>query len=713
MDAHAAKRPELRDDLHITPLSGGEQGLYVVEDPLRNMFFKIGQREYRFLCRLEKGIDLESYRNGDEDEHDDLSQEEALTLLTWLAGKQLLKNQSPATLQQIDRAEQRARRKATAMSRLNPIIFRVPLFNPDPWLTRLMPWIGWLAGPLFFMLWLSLGIISLSILFTSWNQFVSQSETFFSPQNLIVITLVWVALKVLHELGHSVTCKRHGGRVYEIGILFILFIPLTYVNATSSWSFSSRWQRIHVGTAGMYMELFAAWCALIYWFFNMDSPAGLIAHHTVLIAGVSSLLFNANPLMRFDGYYILSDLVKVPNLYFRGLGAVRRGVDKILLGVSTARDGGRDNLLISLYGLCVYLWRILVVVTLSVLACSLLGGWGLLLAVLALGSWAYQGAASLISRIGAYRKQNRAVPLQFTLRLTVLTALLSFILFGFGYRANLSAPAVVLFDQQEWVRTGTSGFIEEIFAEDGAPVEKGQLIAVLGNDDLAAEARDYDLQLAIALLRKRQADAGGNYSASQILSEQIEVLGSRRANLQSDLEALKVVAPLSGMINGDISNRIGMFASKGEKLLQIIGPGSKQLVASVSQDNIGALQNDPQKEVMIDMSFSGLGTFVSTVTDISPTATTRLAHFSLGAPFGGSLDVKRAASGSGETDYELFLPHISVDVALPADLQQRARSGQHGLIRYRGLELPPAVHLWQWMTKWFRNKQDPAGVSAG
>lgn len=707
MDQAPLKQPRIRDDLRITPLSGKENNRYIIEDPLRNQFFRIGVREYRFLCHLESGGNLQDIGAEPDDTDETLSREEALTLLKWLAAKQLLKDQSPQTMQQIEQAERKTRNRTNWLSRYNPIIFRVPLFNPDPYLSRLMPWLGWLAGPLFLALWLSLGIIAIALLLGNWNQFVHQSTAFFSAGNMVVIGIIWVVLKLLHELGHAVACSRHGGRVYEMGILFILFIPLTYVNATSSWSFPTRWQRIQVGMAGMFMELFVAWCALLFWATHMASPAGVIAHSTVLIAGVSSLLFNANPLMRFDGYYILSDLVRVPNLYFHGLNATRHTIDKLLFGVSSSQQNAEVSLAIRLYGLAVYLWRILVIITLSVLACTLFGGWGLLLSVAALLGWSYQFGSTLTQKLAAYRQIQPGVAGQFALRCALLVALGLFVLFGLNYQKHLQAPAVVLFDQEHSIRAKISGFAEQILVREGEHVQTGQLLVVLANDDLTAQLRDSELQLDLAAQQLRQAQAAGSFAGEQVLRGQIEVLQQRTQILRSDIVQLHLTAPADGIVVGEFSDRIGTFIEKGEELFQIVSPESKHLVASISQDDIASFRAAQAQEVEVDMAAAGLGTFTATVDEISPGASTELGHFSLAAHFGGPLDVKEQ-SGSAGSGYEFFAPRFSINLTLPDAMRARLLVGQQATIRYRSVELPPAIHLWQSIKKWYRHKQNPA-----
>lgn len=700
--------PRIRDDLRITALTGAEKDTFIVEDPLRNQFFRIGLREYRFLCQLDGGGTFADFPAASDDgSMTILSREEALNLTRWLAAKQLLKNQSPEILQKIDLAEHQARRSGNWLSRYNPIIFRLPLFNPDPYLARLMPWLSWLAGPLFFALWLILGVSAMVLLLSNWDQFVNQARAFFSAGNMLVIGIIWIVLKLLHELGHAIVCGRHGGRVYEMGILFILFIPLTYVNATSSWGFASRWQRIQVGMAGMFMELFVAWLAMLFWATHMNSPAGLIAHHTVLIAGVSSLLFNANPLMRFDGYYILSDLVRVPNLYFHGLNSIRRMIDRLLFAIPAPQSPAKTPLAVTLYGLAVYLWRILVIATLSILACTLFGGWGLVLSIAALLGWVYQAVTTLYHKLNSYRQIQPKAAMHLLLRSTLLCALCLFLLFGLNYRRQLSAPAVVLFEKEYSVRAKTAGFAEQILVRESQSVEAGQLLVVLANDELSALLQDSELQLAIVTLQHRQAQAAGSSSSAQILSRQIEVLDQRRQNLLSDLQNLRIVAPAEGIVIGRFNDRIGTLVQKGEELFQIVSPDGKHLVASISQDDIGSFRSSQAQPVEVDMTAAGLGRFTAAVEDISPSASTELGHQAFAAQYGGPLDVKEIATAADKISYEFFAPRFSIYLTLPETMRSRLLGGQPAMIRYRSVDLPPAIHLWQGLKKWSRSKLKP------
>lgn len=693
--------PRIRDDLKITPIDEGGQKSYIIEDPLRNTYYKIGLREYRFLCRLSQLKNQAEPYPEDGLPAIDISEEEALSILQWLAAKQLLQNQSQETMKTIEAADLQSRQKGL-LNRLNLIIFRLPLFNPDPLLDRFLPWISWLAGPMFFILWLILGALAVAVFLTNWSRFISESSGFFSPTNVVIVFLIWVVLKLLHELSHALACKRYGGGVYDFGILFILFIPLTYVNASTSWGFATKWQRLHVAVAGIYIELFVAWCATLYWVTHTGTPGGLIAHNTVLVAGVSSLLFNANPLMRFDGYFILSDLTSIPNLYFRGLNYVRHAARKWWLGLDKDSQLNEYSLFVKIYGFGVYCWRLLVLLTLSFIASRMLSGWGMILAAIAIITWFYQPIHKFFLKFSDYQSENPRVVSHLVTRFIILAIFTGFVLFGVTWNKTLSVPAVVLFEKQHIIRAEASGFVQDIFVKPGDYVQQGDQLMLLVNEDLQSDRKLLELELKKIELQKRMAHVQDKYNELQILEERQKIITSQKHNLDADAQNLVLRTPGNGKIVGrTIGNRHGTLVYKGEPLCLVVDPEHKHLVASVDQNDIAAIQKLFPGDVVIDMSEAGLGTFTGQIKKIVPKASRNLVHFSFAAPFGGSFDVKPGEGGN----YQLFSPRFNVHIAIPESVRPTLRDGQQAVIRVDGISQSPAQLIWKHGKSWFLERQ--------
>ena len=349
----------LRNDLIFTPqMIDGQRG-YVIEDPLKSKFYRVGIAEYKFISLLDgttsvaDALRLTAATLADEA----FTQDEAATICKWLVDSGLAHTPESAQSGRLSDAADKADRAKT-MQRINPICVRIPLIRPDRFLDAITPSIGWLFGPVGWTLALILALVAAVQLIVHADRFGSAVNGVFAPSRWIWLGVTWLGLKVVHEIAHGVVCKRYGGSVREGGLMFILLAPLAYVDVTSSWRFSSKWHRIYTAAAGMYIELIVASIAAIVWSHTEVGLLNDMAFNLVLMASLTTLVFNANPLMRFDGYYILSDFLQVPNLYPNGQQYLVYLGRRYLLGLKCASPRwckGKDAI-IKLYGVAAMFW---------------------------------------------------------------------------------------------------------------------------------------------------------------------------------------------------------------------------------------------------------------------------------------------------------------------------------------------------------------------
>ena len=376
--------PTLRPDLHFT-LQEAEDGEYVLEDALRQKFYRIGRAEYVFFTELDGKTTLEdAIISANSFLGDDVfTEENARVTLQWLMQNQLLSDSSDELVKGRLQIDARMR-KQKMLSKLNLISIKIPLFNPDPIFEKITPWLRWLTGPIFAIFWGITVLYGCTVLYYHSDDFFTSASAALSPGNVFFLWLAWFLLKILHETSHGLTTYRYQGKIFEAGLLFIVFFPLTYVNGSSSWNFPSRWQRIHVAFAGIYSELFVAAVAALIWVENPSSVMGNISHNVVLVAGFSSLLFNINPLMRFDGYFILSDLTAIPNLYSRGKDFVSSIFSALFFGEwrYIVRFSRKQELFIACYGVAAWVWRLLLMTFLLLLLASSVYGFGIFIAII-------------------------------------------------------------------------------------------------------------------------------------------------------------------------------------------------------------------------------------------------------------------------------------------------------------------------------------------
>ncbi len=358
----------LRDDLAFTPDISREPAGYTIEDRLRGKYYRVGISEYTFLSLLDGRTSIAEALGvaaGKLGPHA-LAEHEVLAMCRWALDCQLaypVESDQAARLGEVALKNDGRR----LFSLLNPLAIQLPLIRPDRLLTGLSRRVGWVFSPWFFAAWSLLVLCALYFVAIGWSRLTQMALVILDRDNWLRLFAAWLLLKVLHETAHGLACKKYGGSVPVAGITVLFFFPLAYVDVTSSWRFRSKWQRIVTAAAGMYADLFVAALAVIVW---SSTTPGLLQHMALNIAvtaGITTLVFNGNPLVRFDGYFIASDLFDVPNLYSCSQQWIVDGIHKHLLGCETPAPSWPTNRgwLIRLYAPAAMAWRVVFFLTLA------------------------------------------------------------------------------------------------------------------------------------------------------------------------------------------------------------------------------------------------------------------------------------------------------------------------------------------------------------
>ena len=436
----------LRSDLVFSPQQIDGKSGYLIEDPVNSKFYRIGIPEYKFISLLDGSTSVADALRATAVTLADqaFTQDEAATICKWLVDVGLAHTRESSHAGRLAAAAQDADQKGL-VQRFNPMFIRLPLLQPDRFLDKIAPWLSWTHGPMGWTLWMVLGLVASCQLVVHWDRFTSETNGIFASSRWVWLGLTWLLLKIIHEVSHGLVCKRYGGTVREGGVVFVLFAPLAYVDVTSSWRFPSKWQRIHTAAAGMYAELLLASLAVVVW---SGTGPGLIndtAFNLIIMASFTTLVFNANPLMRFDGYYIFSDLLEIPNLYPSGQQYVRYLVHRYLLSTKATppRWSKRKNGIIKCYGVSAVLWRVVVSVSLVIAASAMFAGAGLALAIIATMMWVgfpLLKFAKLFFADPSLTRKNRT---QFLVRTGVCLTLGTLILTFVPWPGFIRAPAIV------------------------------------------------------------------------------------------------------------------------------------------------------------------------------------------------------------------------------------------------------------------------------
>jgi putative peptide zinc metalloprotease protein len=443
----------------------------------------------------------------------------------------------------------------------------------------------------------------------------------------------------------------------------------------------NRWKRIAVSSAGMFVELIIAAVATLCWV-NAESPLTLqLLYNLIFTAGLSTILFNANALMRFDGYFILADLVQIPNLYAESATEVRRIAKRVTFGLHSNPShyvGWRLGLT-RIYGFAALLWKIVICVSLSIAASTMFAGAGIALAFIGVVMW----FGRPILELSRFCQQTlRSEPPRLVRAVLVGSVLLLLAVSAICWLpipTVVHVPAVAEYLPETLVRSRADGFVKAVHVKNNALVQEGDLLMELSNPDLTFQLERLQVTLEQNALRQRQAIDQHDASAELVLKEQRAALTNQIQQLRPQAEGLRLTAPRSGrVVARGLSQMAGRYVREGDSLLTIAEPSEKELLAIVHQNEVAEIREE--LGTMVPIRLAHFKQIKGKVERIDPRATNRLAAPALSALEGGTLAVRSASENeedsSGTDDpVRLIEPHFPVHIQLESAVAAEVAAG--------------------------------------
>ena len=310
-------RPRLRSHVRVRRHRYRGAIWYVLDDGAAGKVHRLPRGAYLLVGRLDGTHTVEELWNRLVDElgEEAPTQDDVITALGQLHGADLLSSDAAPDTAELFVRQKKQRRQVWLQNLKSPMSLRFPLIDPENFLTRTMPWVRPLFSWAGMLLWLGVVIPALILVGRHWDELTGNlADRVFAADNLLIMALVYPVVKAIHELGHGYAAKAYGREVREMGIMMLVLYPVPYVDASGASALGSKWQRALVGAGGMIAEVFVAALAMFAWTLLEPGVARAAAFNVMLIAGVSTVLVNGNPLLRFDGYFILADLTEIPNL---------------------------------------------------------------------------------------------------------------------------------------------------------------------------------------------------------------------------------------------------------------------------------------------------------------------------------------------------------------------------------------------------------------
>jgi len=582
--AKGLRRPKLRSDLRISEQTVGGETSYVIKVPETSSYNRYGSSEYELLShcdgkRTPKEIAEELTRR-----HPDEPLEEA-EVLEFLDGiepamwEQSLGEKNLAVLARI-RDERKSR-----IDQSNILYISFKAWDPDKVLTKIDPYLGWMFTPGFVLFSIALFITSLYLLAGDWNRIQTDTKAFYSFEgktayDIWVFWFLLLALGAIHEFAHGLTCKHFGGEVHQMGFLLIYFTPAFYTDTTDILLFDRTSRRQWVIFAGMWIELVVCGLATLVWHFSLAGTfMNDIAYKTMLLSGIEGTLFNLDPLIKADGYYALSQYLGVDNLREDSFAFLRAWARKNLLfeDLELPVASRRYRRIYLIYGTIALIYST-VLLTLSIfflknILVGKLGDWGyaatIVVAYLLLIRRLRKGFSAMRRWVDAKKEVYMAWKTTRTQQAAALGVLL--ILFIPPFPAEFSTDLVLEPQKEEKIRTEVPGMIRQVNVRGGDLVSAGQVLAVLHNPGLEAQAQVLRNKLGMAESDLRNAQSRYDVEKAAEAERERVRLTKELAIAQKKVDALQVRAQFGGVVETQgMQQRIGGFLAAGDEICRVV-----------------------------------------------------------------------------------------------------------------------------------------------
>ncbi|ARA77693.1 hemolysin D [Pectobacterium brasiliense] len=637
----AAGLSPLRDELilHAGPANRDGSPSWTLEDPLRGLYFRIGWAEMAMLSRWSMGNAAQIVA--------DVNQTSALTLddsdvqyfNRFLQANSLTRVSGDEALAQFSRQVEQSHVSIWRKLLKNYLFFRIPLWHPDRFLGATLPWAEPFFSRTFLKLTLLVAVLGLFLAGRQWETFKHTFLHFFTLEGAALAGLTLCFTKILHEFGHAYTCKRFGARVATMGVAFLVMMPVLYTDTSGSWKLTRRRQRMAIGAAGMMTELVLAAWATLAWSFLPDGMLRSTAFMLATTTWIMTLAINLSPLMRFDGYFLLSDGLQMPNLQNRGFAIGRWQMREWLFGLGDAPPEHFPRWLqrtLVGYAFAVWIYRFFLFTGIAILVYHMTFKLlGMLLFAIEIG---YFVVMPVVNEVREWSKRRKDYRMNRNMTTTLVVSAVVLLLLMIPWQRGVYAPALLRAEQQSSLYMPVPAMIQRIDVKVGEPVQAGQTLFTLSSDALAHEQKQLERQIATlnwqSTFQVFNKEAAGDH---QRVKQEHEAALQKLQVLQRQSEQLTVRAPIDGVV-ADMTTPLetGEWLGQGEWLAVVTKPTGGLVEAFVSEKDWQRLRTGAKGTFYLqDVSCSSLPL---TIVEIASTATRDLnAAPELASSYGGDI----------------------------------------------------------------------------
>ena len=656
--------PPLRTNLQFnrgTPTPDGVP-TWTIVDPVRNRYFQIEWPVYQMIQRWKAGTMEKLHAAMARETTCRTTIEDVEDLVKFLYTNNLTEQSASGKHTDYQTQAQAGQHNWLMWLVHHYLFIKIPLVHPHNFLKTTLPIVaplytaaaGWTFGVI--------GLIGLILVGRQWDAFVSTFLYFFNWHGAILYSLSLGAVKVVHELGHAYTATRFGCRVPTMGVAFMVMMPVMYSDVSDSYRLTSKRKRLLIAAGGVIAELGLAAIAFFAWGFLPEGTARSIAFIVATTSLIMSLMVNLNPLMRFDGYYVLADGLGIPNLQDRAFAFGQWRLRTLLFGQQAAPPemvsvGMRQTMVA--YAWAIWLYRLILFTGIAVMVYHYF--FKALGIILFLVEIVWFIAMPIGREVAGWWKNREVYAASSRTWVTVVSVGVVLILGCIPLQTSTSIPAVLQASSYATIYAPTPGRLQQVLVRDGQVVKAGEALVILENPSLEKEVRLAETKVAMWDYRLgRQAGYGQDRVQRQVIAESLRGSLAELTGLEAKRENLTLKAPITGVVRDRADSlTAGRWIDRKLPVAYLVDPSHAQVEGLVPVDELAAIEvGQPARFIPLDLTRPA---FEARVTEIAEVDEREFTVPYLASIYGGDVPVRKDEKGRLRPEVSVYRVRLQVD----------------------------------------------------
>ena len=550
---------QVRPDLRIERIEYQGVAYWVVKEPVGLKYYRLQTEQHEVLFLLNGKRSLEEIR-------DDLLKilptvrlqlSDIQHLITDLHQKGLVHSNRMGQGASLLKLKKDNFKKKIWQTLKSLLYLRLPGWDPERTLTILDPIAGWLFKPWGLILMLLFSVTSwimLAMKFSEFTAAIPEFQQFFAWPNMAYLWVTLACCKILHEFGHGLSCKVYGGECHEMGVMLLCFSPCLYCDVSDSWTLKNKWKRIMIGAAGMYIEMIISGVAIYIWYFTKTGLMHHLCLNIFFVTTITTVIFNANPLMRFDGYYMLSDFLEIPNMRPKADKLMRESFAWYCLGIEARPDPfmpETGKFWFVVFAVTANIYRIFVMAAILTFFYTVLKPYDLQSVDITMAVFSFSGIIfTFVQNLYQIITAPRIEPMSRPKIIATCTVLLTVLGAGLFIPIPWHFDAMFIIEPHDvqHVYTSTPGFLREQFTREGERIGKDELLVALENPDKEDKLREVLVQYRVVQQEIKVHKASGSLAEEAVALTKRATLEEQILDYKNQLEQLQLRAPCEGVV---------------------------------------------------------------------------------------------------------------------------------------------------------------------